>query len=85
MGGKIIPSILALKSKLYLISMGDKQKLFADGTTKNAQKNLKHPVFCRILAREASLRTSNYTINCEKHNVFTLKTTKKSLSCYDDK
>ena len=36
MGGKIILSIIALKSKLYSISMGDKQKLSAKGTTKYA-------------------------------------------------
>ena len=34
MGGKVLHSFIALKSKLYSISMGDKQKLSAKGTTK---------------------------------------------------
>ena len=65
--------------------MGDKQKLSAEGTTKKAQKSLKHPVFFRILAIDALLRFLNYTKNCQKHTVFTLQTKKMSLSCFDDK
>ena len=84
-GGKIIHSIVALKSKLYSIAMGDHQKLSAKGTTKHAQKSLQHSVFFRILAKETLLRTLNYTINSDKHNLFTLQTTKISLSCFDDK
>ena len=45
MGGKIINSIIALKSKLFSISMRDKWKLSASGTTKYAQKNVTHSVF----------------------------------------
>ena len=56
MGGKIIHSIIALKSKMYSISMGDKQKLSAKGTTKYAQKSLKHSVFYRILTKDALLK-----------------------------
>ena len=66
MQGKIIHSIIALKSKLYWISMGDKRKLSAKGTTKYAQKSLNHWVFYRILKKDALLRTINYTINSEK-------------------
>ena len=84
-GGKIIHSIVALKSKLYSIAMGDQQKISAKGTTKHAQKNLQHSVFYRILEKETLLRTLNYTINSERHNLFTLQTTKISLSCFDDK
>ena len=84
-GGKIIHSIVALKSKLYSIAMGDQQKISAKGTTKQAQKNLQHSVFYRILEKETLLRTLNYTINSERHNLFTLQTTKISLSCFDDK
>ena len=36
--GEIIHSVIALKSRLYPISMGDKQKLSAKGTTKYAEK-----------------------------------------------
>ena len=61
MGGKIIHSIIAFKSKLFSNSMEDmedKQKLSAKGTTKYAQKSLKHPVFFRILAGDALLGSS---------------------------
>ena len=61
--------------------MGDQQKISAKGTTKHAQKNLQHSVFYRILEKETLLRTLNYTINSERHNLFTLQTT----SCFDDK
>ena len=84
-GGKIIHSIVALKSKLYSIAMGDQQKISAKGTTKHAQQNLQHSVFYRILEKETLLRTLNYTISSERHNLFTLQTTKISLSCLDDK
>ena len=70
-GGKIIHSIVALKSKLYSISIGDHQKISAEGITKHAQKSLQHCVFLRILAKETLLRTLNYTINSDKHNLFT--------------
>ena len=85
MGSKIIHSIIALKSKLYSISMGDEQKLSAKGTTRYAQKSLKHSVFYRILTKDALLRTLNYTINSERHKICSLQTSKISLSCFDDK
>ena len=85
MGGKIIHSIIALKSKLYSISVGDKQKLSAKRTTKYAHKSLKHSVFNRSLTKDALLRTLNYKINSEKHKNFTLQSSKISLSCFDDK
>ena len=84
-GGKIIQSIVALKSKLYSIAMGYQQKISAKGNTKHAQKNLQHSVFYRILEKETLLRTLNYTIKSERHNLFTLQTTKLSPSCFDDK
>ena len=84
MGGKIIHSIIALKSKLYSVSMGDKQKRSAKGTTKYAQKSL-HSVFYRILTKDSLLRTLNYTINSERRKIFTLQTSQISLSCFDDK
>ena len=65
--------------------MGDKQKLSAKGTTKYAQKSLKHSVFYRILTKDALLRTLIYTINSERHKIFSLQTSKISLSCFDDK
>ena len=83
MGGKVIHSI-ALKSKLYSISMGDKQKLWAKGTTKYA-KSLKHSAFHRIVTKDALLRRLNCTINSEKHKTLTLQTSKISLSCFDVK
>ena len=84
-GGKILHSIVALKSKLYSIARGDQQKISARGNIKNAQKNLQHSVFHRILEKETRLRTLNYTINSERHNLFTLLTTYISLSCFEDK
>ena len=61
------------------------KKITAKGTSKHAQKNLQHCAFYRILEKEALRRTINYTINSERHNLFTLQTTKISLSCFDDK
>ncbi|MEO1764424.1 MAG: hypothetical protein AAFR83_21250 [Cyanobacteria bacterium J06629_18] len=84
-GGKIIHSIVALKSKLYSIASDCGQKVSAKGTTKYGQQKCTHDAFHRILAKETILRTLNYTINSEKHKLFTLKTTKISLSCFDDK
>ena len=85
MGGKIIHNINALQSKLYSISMGEKQKVSAKGTTKYAQKSLKHSVFYRILTKDALLRTLNYTISFERHKIFILQTSNIWLSCFDDK
>ena len=45
MGDKIKHSIIALKSKLFSNSMGDKQNLSAKATTRYAQKSLKYSVF----------------------------------------
>ena len=64
--------------------MGNKQKLSAK-EIKYAQRSLNHPVFYRIFAKDALLRTLNYTIKTEKHKIFTLQTSEVSLSCFDDK
>ena len=84
LGGKIIHSVIALNSKLRSISIADKQELSAKGTTNYAQKSLKYSVFFRFFTKDAWLRTFNYTINSGKHSIFTLQTTKISLSCFDD-
>ena len=42
-------------------------------------------MFNRILTKDALLRTLNYTNNSEKHEIFTLQTSKISLSWFDDK
>ena len=83
MGGKIIHSILALKSKLYSIPMGDKQKLSANGTTKYAQ-SLKHSVFYRLLAKYALLRTLNCTVNYKKQKFLPYQP-QKYRCCFDDR
>ena len=79
MSGKKIHRIVALKSKLFSVSLGDKQKISAKLKTESTKKTLKHPVFFRIFAQSALLR------NCGKHNIFTIQTTQVSLSCSDGK
>ena len=60
LGGNIVPSFVALKSKLY--SLADLHEMSAKGTTKFAQKSLQHAVFYRVFANGTLLRTLNYTI-----------------------
>ena len=52
MAGQITHSIIALKSKLYLISIGDKQKL-CKRNHQIAQNSLKDSVFFQTVAKDA--------------------------------
>ena len=80
-GGKIKYSIIAENSKLYSILNGDKQKLSTKRTTKYAQKSVKHWVFFRSPAKDASLRTLIFAAKSESHNIY-LTNHRKSVQLF---
>ena len=83
--GQPLEEFIGLKPKMYSILYGGKQKLSAKGVTRFAQNNLKHELYRHVLNTRESFTTINTRIGSKNHQLQTIRTQKKSLSCFDDK
>lgn len=82
-----ITEFVALKPKLYsfLVHGEDKKHLKAKGITRGAQKDMKHEMFTECARSCKDVDIKQVRIQMFKRQVYTLETSKKGLSNYDDK
>jgi hypothetical protein len=82
-----ITEFVALKPKLYsfLVHGENKKHLKAKGITRGAQKDMKHEMFTECARNCKDVDIKQVRIQMFKRQVYTLETSKKGLSNYDDK
>ena len=81
-----ISEFVGLRSKMYSIKYGAKEKQTAKGVSNRVVKReLKHSVYKECLFDKTCNRVSNKTIQSYKHQLFSVETKKIGLSSYDDK
>jgi hypothetical protein len=88
-----ITEFVALKPKLYSflvhgeekVNGEEKKHLKAKGITRGAQKDMKHEMFTECARNCKDKDIKQVRIQMFKRQVYTLETSKKGLSNYDDK
>lgn len=84
-----IKEFIGMQSKTYSLKLDDKkqtQKNTAKGVKKNVKKEiLKHELYHQIRNTEGLQMVQQNTFKSDKHEIYTISTTKKGLSAYDDK
>ena len=80
-----IIEFIRLKSKMYSLLCGCKQKLSAKRVTRFAQGSLKHELYCHVLLTGDSISTTYTRIGSKKHHLQTLSTKKPSFSAFHDR
>ena len=87
LGGVIIKEFIGLRAKMYLVSPANRKEMKkAKGVKKNVVKQqIKHQLYKDCLFKKKKFMHSMKSIRSEKHELFTIKQTKNSLSYYYDK
>ena len=71
---------------ISFVTANDKEKKVAKGVPRSAiATQLKHQLYKKCVKTISQTYTTAQTIQSEKHNLYTRKLTKLSLSPYDDK
>ena len=72
---------------MYSIKLDNEvEKRTAKGIVKNViQKELKHEIYKNVLETSGKMYSDMKVIKSEKHEIYTMKLHKVSLSAYDDK
>jgi len=87
LNGKIITEFIGLRAKMYSVLSIDKEEMKkAKGVKKNVVKNnITHEDYKTCLFQEKKFLHSMNSLRSMKHQIFTIKQHKVSLSPYDDK
>ena len=87
MKGVLIQEFIGLRAKMYSLLKGDNKEMKrAKGVKKNIVKNeIRHQHYKTCLFDEEKFMHSMCSIRSEKHQLYTIKQNKSSLSFYDDK
>ena len=85
--GVSIREFIGLRSKMYSIKLDNEEdKRTAKGIVKNViKKELKHEIYKNVLETSGKMYSDIKVIKSEKHEIYTMKLHKVSLSAYDDK
>ena len=87
--GGILESFVGLRSKMYSIrhdkEHANKDTQKAKGIKKSAIRTMKHDDYLRCLLNMTQMKHSFHAIRSQRHNLYTIKQKKVSLSAYDDK
>ena len=86
MNGMIIDEVVAVKSKLYAIKYGTKEKLTAKGVQKaTVRDEINFDDYKNCLFNQRFFKHSNYRLQSKKHQISSIRLDKISLSPLDDK
>lgn len=80
-----IEEFIALQSKVYAYSYGDREKMRAKGVRKSVIKNLNLNLYKEVLFSQKSVKHRQHSILATKHNLNTVIQNKTSLTSYYDK
>ncbi|XP_052131662.1 uncharacterized protein LOC113215059, partial [Frankliniella occidentalis] len=87
LNGAVLAGVVGLRPKMYSFKTGDMMKCVAKGVPRSAVKNqLNYDDYkdCILKLKQKSVTFSRICTD-QKHHVFTAFSTKRALSCYDDK
>ena len=87
LGGVFIKQFIGFRAKIYSVTSADGKKMKkTKGVKKNVVKQeIKHQLYKDCLFKKEKFMHSLNSFRSEKHVLVTVKQTKNSLSCYDDK
>ena len=81
-----IKEFVGLRSKMYSLLVGDKEKKTAKGIKKSViRKDLSHAAYRDVLLQEEVTRSTMNLIRSSRHKLFSITCNKLALSSYDDK
>ena len=83
--GVPIEEFVGLRSKMYSLLYGGKEKRTAKGITRTCQRKMKHQHYKDCLFNRKQTVVEGRMILSESHELYTVKKTKIALSPYDDK
>lgn len=84
--GVPIKEFVGLRSKMYSLSVGGKDKKTAKGIKKSVvRKGLNHATYRDVLLNERVTHASMNLIRSYQHQLFSIASRKLALSSYDDK
>ena len=81
-----IKEFVGLRSKMYSLLVGDKEKKTAKGIKKSViRKSLSHAAYRDVLLNEEVTKATMNLIRSARHKLFSITCNKLALSAYDDK
>ena len=84
--GVPITEFVGLRSKMYSLRVGAKEKKTAKGIKKSViRKHLNHAAYRDVLLKEKMTRATMNLIRSKRHQIFSITSQKIALSSYDDK
>ena len=83
--GVVIEEFVGLRSKMYSLMFGGREKKTAKGITKAAQTKLKHDMYRDCLLQGKQMRSSMNQIRSKNHQLYSITLNKIGLSPFDDK
>ena len=86
LNGEIIEEFVGLRAKMYSLKTKKEEMKKAKGVKKNlVKKGINHQDYVDCLFEERKFMHTMQTIRSFKHQLYTIKQNKVSLSPYDDK
>ena len=85
LNGEIIEELVGLRAKLYSLKTKKEEMKKAKGVKNIVKKDISHQDYVDCLFEEEKFMHTKQTIRLFKHQLYTIKQNKVSLSPYDDK